>query len=34
MKPRPWLPPMTGSTYVCEQGRPHLIGHTCGCKPR
>lgn len=30
----PWLPPMTGSVWVCEQGRPHLIGEPCACKPR
>lgn len=28
------LPPMTASTYVCAQGRPHLIGKVCDCKPR
>lgn len=34
MRSRPWLPPMTPSVYVCRQGRPHLIGHTCVCRPR
>ena len=29
-----WLPPMTATTYVCEQGGVHLIGDSCACKPR
>jgi len=34
-KPSEVAPPaVLGSVYVCQQGRPHLIGDPCVCKPR
>lgn len=32
-KPKP-TPAVLDTTFVCNQGRPHLIVQGCTCKPR